>query len=236
MDGERGISMRRKLRIIAIISLVFVLCCAKVYVPQGSTFFEQRVVPRPPDAVYDAALETLLNMGAPILYKSEEEKTISTDFVYSGDFYWRNRYSITIKPHPQGSVIRCVIQAWENTSRSVVESRYSPTLPTWVDYNYVYSLIYKKLKPAVIGVLVENESVKGPPVKVVEILPNSPADTIGVKTGDIIVEVDSRQINYSFEFWEVMLSKKVGETTKLNIKRGKEVFELEIPVIASPDM
>lgn len=186
--------------------------------------------------VYDASLKTFLNMGAPISYKNKREKMISTGYVYSDDFYWRNRYFLTVEPHQEGSVIRCIIQAWTNTSNDIVKKHYSPTLPLWVDYNHVYSKIYMRLDPAIIGILVDNASLEGPPVKVIKILPNSPADIAGVKLEDVIVEVDSKPINYSFEFWEIMLHKKVGDTTKLKIKRKKEIIELEMPVIASPFM
>ena len=208
-------------------------CLPRTYVPQGSTFFENRIVPRETDRVYEAALNTFQEMGAPREFANKKGKMITTGYVYSEDLTDREKYYFSVQPHSEEAVVRCSIQSWHDADPSIANVRYEPELPAWLDYDDFYYRLYLLLEPAFAGIYVENVSLSGPPVKVLKVFTNTPAENKGIKKDDIVLEVDSQPISFSFEFWEKMLGKKDGDIVKLKIKRGKkgkETFEVEIPV------
>ena len=69
-------------------------------------------------------------------------------------------------------------------------------------------------------------------VKVVEVLPSSPASEIGLRSGDVIKRVDETKITTSDEFVNYVDSKK-GEKVKLVVEREENgnVRELELKVV-----
>lgn len=64
------------------------------------------------------------------------------------------------------------------------------------------------------------KSTKG--VIVTRVVPNSPADDAGIKTGDIILEVEDYKINNENTIFGVFQEFRVGQTIKLKILRDNE--------------
>jgi len=79
-----------------------------------------------------------------------------------------------------------------------------------------------------IPVVVEDEKeVLNPKVKIVEVKENSPAFFANLKAGDEILEIDGRKIEKASQVQKIV-KEKTGEKIFLKIKRGKEIFSLEV--------
>jgi serine protease Do len=57
---------------------------------------------------------------------------------------------------------------------------------------------------------------------------NSPAAKAGLKTGDLLLKVDGREIKVSASFRRWVAESRPGETLKLEIKRGSKLLPLEL--------
>ncbi|MFH1744844.1 MAG: RIP metalloprotease RseP [bacterium] len=69
--------------------------------------------------------------------------------------------------------------------------------------------------------------IKNHQVQVLEVLPDSPAKSAGLKTGDIILSVDGVKINFASSLMEYT-NKRVGDDLTYIIKRGREKIEKKI--------
>ena len=63
---------------------------------------------------------------------------------------------------------------------------------------------------------------------IVSIAPGSPADEAGLRAGDIIKELNHRQINNTRDFYDVMDRREHGRSLLLLIKRGAQTFYVSI--------
>tara|TARA_R110001592_G_scaffold24536_1_gene94404 strand:+ start:12708 stop:14129 length:1422 start_codon:yes stop_codon:yes gene_type:complete len=65
---------------------------------------------------------------------------------------------------------------------------------------------------------------------VAQVVEDSPAEKAGIKTGDIIIEFEGEEINFSSELPQLVGRTKVGETVKLKVVRNKEpkIIKLKI--------
>lgn len=66
------------------------------------------------------------------------------------------------------------------------------------------------------------------------ISPNSPADKAGIKSGDIILEIDGQKINAQNDLKRIIQKKKVGDIIKLKIFRDDKNLELGAKLQANP--
>lgn len=70
--------------------------------------------------------------------------------------------------------------------------------------------------------------------KITEVSKDSPADKAGLKTGDVIIALDGKDL-IGYQALVIRLrDKKVGDKIKLKYKRGSETKEVEIALIARP--
>ncbi|MBQ8380134.1 MAG: S41 family peptidase [Clostridia bacterium] len=97
------------------------------------------------------------------------------------------------------------------------EEEYQESMNSGADANYVG-----------IGVhLTFDAETQG--IKVLGVMPGSPAESAGMKSGDIILKVDDTYVNIDTYMDSVDAIKGEKDTTvKLSIYRGKEVIEMEI--------
>ena len=56
--------------------------------------------------------------------------------------------------------------------------------------------------------------------RITEIVSSSPADRAGLRVGDIITQVDGRQVDSDFDFYFSLLSKRPGQLVSLNTQRS----------------
>ncbi|MFT3878311.1 MAG: M6 family metalloprotease domain-containing protein [Gemmatales bacterium] len=75
------------------------------------------------------------------------------------------------------------------------------------------------------------ESVEG--VKVERVMPSSPAETSGIKTGDVITKIDNTPISGSELFTAAIASRKVGDQIQLVVKRANEELKISLKTSAN---
>ena len=67
-------------------------------------------------------------------------------------------------------------------------------------------------------------------IKVLGTMPDSPAEAAGIKSGDVILQVDDIYLNIeTYSDAAEAIKGEEGTTVKLVVLRGEEVFELEVP-------
>jgi len=84
------------------------------------------------------------------------------------------------------------------------------------------------VKRAWLGVTIVNNAPLNIGVIVKEVIKNSPAETAGIKEGDIIIAVNGNNIPHLERLKEMILIEEPGNTINLKIIRGEK--KLEIPV------
>ena len=80
----------------------------------------------------------------------------------------------------------------------------------------------------------ENASDANTEVKVTGVVENGPAAKAGIKTGDIITDLDGKKLAGYEKFMEEIGDKKVGDKVKLTVKRDNETKEFEATIEARP--
>lgn len=71
-------------------------------------------------------------------------------------------------------------------------------------------------------------------ILVVEVMPDSPADKMGLKTWDVIVAADAQQVYTPRAFQGLIAGKKVGDPIGITIRRGAEEITCNGTVAARP--
>lgn len=64
-------------------------------------------------------------------------------------------------------------------------------------------------------------------VMITEISPESPAERVGLQSGDIILEVEAVEVN-GFQVLQEVVSENLGSPTTLTIQRGEEILQFEV--------
>ena len=72
-------------------------------------------------------------------------------------------------------------------------------------------------------------------VVVADVVPDGPADSTGLKIGDVVVEVDGRSITTLAQFHVLLILRSLEESMKVTVLRGSERLSLQIPVIPQKD-
>jgi S1-C subfamily serine protease len=65
-------------------------------------------------------------------------------------------------------------------------------------------------------------------ILVVRVMPNSPADRAGLRSGDVIRGIDGKNVESANEVQDAVASVEVGETLTLEIRRNGESQSLEV--------
>jgi S1-C subfamily serine protease len=65
-------------------------------------------------------------------------------------------------------------------------------------------------------------------VIVVRLFPKSPAAVGGVKTGDVIISLDSSEVRDGRELKQILAKKQPGDQVKLGVLRDKDKLELDV--------
>ena len=68
-----------------------------------------------------------------------------------------------------------------------------------------------------------------------DVLPGGPADQAGVKTGDVIVAMNGREIREAKNLQSAIYSQALDNDTTLAVRRGKETFTAKVKVIERQD-
>lgn len=71
-------------------------------------------------------------------------------------------------------------------------------------------------------------------VNIVEVVPQSPADAAGLKTGDVIVSVDNQNVQRVEQVQAILSSKAAGDTVTLRIRRNDALLDISVRLAARP--
>jgi serine protease Do len=64
---------------------------------------------------------------------------------------------------------------------------------------------------------------------------SSPADSAGIRAGDVITAVDARQVNGPLDFYRAVLDVADGEKVRVAVRRGEEEFDLTLTMAKASD-
>ncbi len=64
--------------------------------------------------------------------------------------------------------------------------------------------------------------------KVASVVPNSPAEKVGVKAGDVIVTCNGQQVGDFKAFREFIRERQPGDKIKLQVRRGEETMDFDV--------
>ena len=67
------------------------------------------------------------------------------------------------------------------------------------------------------------------------IVPDSPAEQAGIKTGDVVIRFDKHQINSAQELREKLAESAPGQTIELTVQRSENEIQLEVELSSVPD-
>jgi putative serine protease PepD len=88
-----------------------------------------------------------------------------------------------------------------------------------------------KVEHAYLGVSLEDDG----PARLVDVVGGSPAARAGLRTGDVVTEVDGRSIETGDALREAIAAKKPGDELKLTIERGGDEREVTVELGTRPD-
>jgi S1-C subfamily serine protease len=63
---------------------------------------------------------------------------------------------------------------------------------------------------------------------IVEVTANGPADRAGLKSGDVIVRVDGKEVNSVASLGDVLLSKEPGDSVSVQVQRGNQQLTVTV--------
>ena len=78
-----------------------------------------------------------------------------------------------------------------------------------------------------------NPNIKG--ALIVEVYIDSPADRVGIRTGDILVGIDGKSVSGIHDLLEKVSFHKPGDTVELTVYRGPEKFTFQTSVAERPN-
>lgn len=67
-----------------------------------------------------------------------------------------------------------------------------------------------------------------------QVLPNTPGDSAGIRTGDVIVKVNDTDINESSTLASVLTKYKVGDTIELEVNRDGDTLKIKVKLGEAP--
>ena len=82
-----------------------------------------------------------------------------------------------------------------------------------------------------------NTDIKVPETKgilIVKVFPNSPAETAGLRRGDIITEVSGKATTDAKEVIEIVNNSNIGESLPLKVTRGNETNSISVRLGEKP--
>ncbi len=86
-----------------------------------------------------------------------------------------------------------------------------------------------------IGIQARNRAAGPAGVEVLEFRQHSKADDAGLRVGDLIFAIDGRPTPSIESMTKQLIGRKPGETVRLRIQRGRQIGELDVPLVAYPN-
>jgi S1-C subfamily serine protease len=65
-------------------------------------------------------------------------------------------------------------------------------------------------------------------VLVYQVLPNSPASKVGMKTGDVIKKIDGQEVTKASQVQQIVEDTAVGRSLKLDVKRNGQLVSVAV--------
>ena len=73
-------------------------------------------------------------------------------------------------------------------------------------------------------------------VVVASVVPGSPADRAGIRTGDVLVRSRSRTLHNAYDWYAELLELRVGENDSILVRRGSREIPVSVAVVDLPDV
>ncbi|MDJ0732706.1 MAG: HhoA/HhoB/HtrA family serine endopeptidase [Nostocaceae cyanobacterium] len=65
-------------------------------------------------------------------------------------------------------------------------------------------------------------------VVIIQVLPNTPAESAGLERGDVIVQVNGQAVTSAEQLQDIVAKSSVGQSLQLKVRRGKQVQQLSV--------
>jgi serine protease Do len=94
---------------------------------------------------------------------------------------------------------------------------------------------YGKAKIPYMGIRMDpysNTGITG--VHVSDVEPGYPAEDAGIRTGDVITEIDGVKVSNPYELFAQVLRHNVGDSINITVNRGEDVFEVTVTLVETP--
>ena len=83
--------------------------------------------------------------------------------------------------------------------------------------------------PSLVGATFEDETPgKDGPVRIADVTPLSPAEEAGLRTGDLVLKVDGRNVKNRKDVLDHLQTRKAGETVTLRVQREDDEFDFKV--------
>jgi serine protease Do len=83
------------------------------------------------------------------------------------------------------------------------------------------------------GLVTQAEDSPNGPLRVTKVEPASPAQKVGIQTGDQIVRVGQLQINRPLDIERALLDRPVGESVTVEVRRGSQTLAMDLTLVES---
>jgi serine protease Do len=116
---------------------------------------------------------------------------------------------------------------------NVVRSVYNQVRREGHVHHHEIGVLVRNITPALASGL-DLEQEEG--VLIEDVIPGSPADTVGLIPSDVILSVDGAEVQNIRQFTLALYSIAVGESARLKIRRGKQTISFQVSVTEKQDV
>ena len=95
-------------------------------------------------------------------------------------------------------------------------------------------LNFRKIKKVWLGIKVEDRSPDFDGIEIVELEKDGPAKKAGIKTGDIIMKLDSKKIDSVLDFEKYILKKNVNDIVTVLVSRDGDKKNIRVAITKTP--
>lgn len=90
-------------------------------------------------------------------------------------------------------------------------------------------------QPGYLGIIGDDRNEGGQGLRIMKIIPESPAETAGLVVGDLITAIDGRAISSVEAFVDQMTEQQAGDTLEFTLRRGLKQLKVAVTLSTRPD-